>query len=870
MNGRGEIGRRESQRPAWALVALLVLLSLVAMVSGYSYYRSYETHYREQVEKQLSAIAKLKVDELVQWRKERLGDAEVFFRNSNFSALVRRLLEDRAGIEARRELEAWLKPVRDAYGYDRVFLLAADGVERLAVPETTEPLAEHLRNRLPEITRSGRIEFLDFHRDATDRPIHLSLVVPVLDERAGHAPLGVLVLRIDPETYLYPLINRWPVPSRTAETLLVRRDGHDSLFLNELKFQKHTALNLRIPLTRLDVPAVKAVLGHEGVEEGTDYRGEAVLAAVRSVPDSPWALVARMDSTEVFSPLRGRLHEIVALIVALVLAGGAAVGLVWRHQRARHYRERYETTAALHAVAARRQALLSAIPDIVMEVDEHKVYTWANQPGFEFFGEGVLGKEVAHYFEGEQDTYHTVQPLFAGREDVVYLESWQRRRDGETRLLAWWCRVLKDADGRVTGALSTARDITESRRAEEAFAVQARIATVFLTHSDDEMFNEVLQVVLEVMKSPFGVFGYLDEAGNLVVPTMTRQVWDKCQVPEKSIVFPRETWGDSSWPRAIRERRPNFSNVVSTKTPAGHVTLHRHISLPILMRGDVIGLFQVANKEADYTEADLTTLETIARFVAPLLGARLHRERAEDALRQRDQELQARNDELVRFTYAVSHDLKSPLVTIKTFLGYLVQDLAGSDPAPVEKDMHYLHAATEKMSRLLDELLELSRVGRTMNPSVEAPLQAIVNEAVDLVAGQIAERGVQLQVTDEPILLFGDRPRLVEVFQNLVDNAVKFMGDQPAPRVEIGFEESGGETVFFVRDTGKGIDPRHRTKLFGLFEKLDPGSDGTGIGLALVKRIVELHGGRIWAESEGIGRGATFRFTLAGTKRQGR
>jgi len=105
---------------------------------------------------------------------------------------------------------------------------------------------------------------------------------------------------------------------------------------------------------------------------------------------------------------------------------------------------------------------------------------------------------------------------------------------------------------------------------------------------------------------------------------------------------------------------------------------------------------------------------------------------------------------------------------------------------------------------------------------------------------------------------------LLEVFQNLLDNAVKFLGDQPSPRIEIGVEEAKGEMLLFVRDNGSGIDPRHQTKLFGLFEKLHPGTPGSGIGLALVKRIVEVHGGRIWAESSGPGQGATFRFTLNG------
>jgi signal transduction histidine kinase len=110
----------------------------------------------------------------------------------------------------------------------------------------------------------------------------------------------------------------------------------------------------------------------------------------------------------------------------------------------------------------------------------------------------------------------------------------------------------------------------------------------------------------------------------------------------------------------------------------------------------------------------------------------------------------------------------------------------------------------------------------------------------------------------------------MEVFQNLVDNAVKFMGDQPAPRVEIGVEPKGEDTVFYVRDNGIGVDPRHQSKLFDLFEKLDPGTEGTGIGLALVQRIVEVHGGKIRVESAGPGQGTTFHFTLAKTKLQPR
>jgi len=231
----------------------------------------------------------------------------------------------------------------------------------------------------------------------------------------------------------------------------------------------------------------------------------------------------------------------------------------------------------------------------------------------------------------------------------------------------------------------------------------------------------------------------------------------------------------------------------------------------------------------------------------------------------REKELRERNEELARFTYMVSHDLRSPLVTVRTFLGFLEQDLARGDAERRGQDIAYIRTAAEKMNQLLDELLEFSRIGRRTEPPTDAPLAAVVADALSLTAGRIAARGVHVALTEEPVVLHGERGRLVEVFENLIDNAVKFMGDQSAPLVRIGIEP-GDPPVLFVADNGAGIDPRHKDKLFGLFEKLDPGTEGSGVGLALVKRIVETHGGNVWALSEGLGRGAEFRFTLPGTR----
>jgi signal transduction histidine kinase len=151
-----------------------------------------------------------------------------------------------------------------------------------------------------------------------------------------------------------------------------------------------------------------------------------------------------------------------------------------------------------------------------------------------------------------------------------------------------------------------------------------------------------------------------------------------------------------------------------------------------------------------------------------------------------------------------------------------------------------------------------------VNPPVAVAIHDLAREAAALLVRPITERGVRVEIAPELPVVLGDRPRLLEVLQNLLDNAIKFLGEQPAPQVVVGVRHDGEETVCFVRDNGIGIEPRHQEKIFGLFERLDTTSDGTGIGLALVKRIIEVHGGRIWVESAGAGHGSTFCFTLPG------
>jgi signal transduction histidine kinase len=229
---------------------------------------------------------------------------------------------------------------------------------------------------------------------------------------------------------------------------------------------------------------------------------------------------------------------------------------------------------------------------------------------------------------------------------------------------------------------------------------------------------------------------------------------------------------------------------------------------------------------------------------------------------QKEQQLIEKNAELERFTYAVSHDLKSPVVTVKNFLGFLEKDLEAGDREKVGRDLEYMHRATDRMDQLLTDLLSLAKIGHVAAVREPIPFRQVVGEALLILSGPITEHSVQVQVADVPLILRGERSRLVDIWQNLIDNAIKYRLLHIPLVIEVDLEQTAAGPVFSVRDNGIGIDPCYHDKIFGLFDQLNPAVEGSGLGLALVKRIVELNKGQIWVESGGPGQGSRFCFTL--------
>jgi len=497
--------------PRWVAAALAA--ALLALAAGGAYlYRSQHESVRRQEEEQLASVARLKADQLAAWRAEQLNDAAVLTESPFLAEAVPRFLADPRDETSRPILDKF-RSLENHCGFENLLLVDPEG--RLLLSLTGEPathvgyveaLAAALRDRRPVLT--------ELHTEPAHPVPHVSVVAPIFAGTGPSAPAAAAVVLVsEASRFLYPLIRSWPAPSESAESLLIRRDGDDVLFLNDLRHRPDTALRLRIPLSRTDVPAVRAVLGDQGVFEGRDYRGVEVVSAVLPVPGSPWYIVAKEDAREVFSEWRSEALLILALFASLT-GGLAVLGLVaWQRSRKAQYRALYLSEAGRRAAAERHSVTLRAIGDGVVATDARGRVELLNP-----VAEGLTGwteaeargrtmEEVFRIFnertgEKAEDPVERVlrEGVVVGLANHTLLVS----RDGAERPIADSGAPIRNEEGEITGVVLVFRDQTEQRAAEaERERLQAQLHQAQKTESIGRLaggvahdFNNMLGVII--------------------------------------------------------------------------------------------------------------------------------------------------------------------------------------------------------------------------------------------------------------------------------------------------------------------------------------------------------------------------------------
>jgi PAS domain S-box-containing protein len=355
----------------------VVFLALVAaaMGGGYHYFQQQFAGARSAVDKELLAIGDLKAGQIADWYQERQRDAIFHFQNPTFQALARTVLAGAATATEKQDMLAWMEETRSTGDYRRVVLCGAQGSARLAAPEGSGSTA--CEGDLPAALTARGIVTTDLHQESNVRPgqrnaVSMGIWVPIAAKPEGNmSAAGALMLEIDPYRFLYPLIQSWPTPSPTAETLLVRRDDGHVVFLNDLRHRAGAAFSNRLqadPLSR--VPAAMAAAGKVGLVEGVDYRGVPVLAAVRGVPGTPWFMVAKVDREEIYAPLRRLVWQAGIAIAGMLAVTGLGLALLWQRHNASWLRTLMDGERAIQTLAERLLILNKYANESILLADD--------------------------------------------------------------------------------------------------------------------------------------------------------------------------------------------------------------------------------------------------------------------------------------------------------------------------------------------------------------------------------------------------------------------------------------------------------------------------------------------------------------------
>lgn len=457
---------------------VFIVISVFTIGFGYLNYKFTAKNFKQHFSEQLSTIADMKVHEIEEWRKERLADAEIFNKSLLFSRLTKRCIQNPNDKESFIEISNWINIANHAYKYNKISLWNTFFSKNILNPNDTTQNKLIISEILFDSLKHGKIIFQDFHKDSKLKQIFLKILVPIKDEFDKNKILGYLEMGINPNDYLYPLINKWPTPSKTSESLILRREGNEIVFLNPLKSKKDAALNVHFLLnSKTAIPAIKASQGQEGIVEGLDYQGVQVISAIRTIHNSPWFLVVRIDADEVYAPLKERLWMLVIIIVILISSLSLGLMLLIKFQNTQFEQHQIKSAKLLLESEEKIRLIFDSTAESIYGIDLDGNCTFCNKACVNLLGydniDQLLGKnmhDLIHHSCADSsklsvEDCNIFKAFRNGKETHIDNEVFWHT-DGSSFPVEYWSHPII-REGKIMGSVVTFLDITQRKQAEK-------------------------------------------------------------------------------------------------------------------------------------------------------------------------------------------------------------------------------------------------------------------------------------------------------------------------------------------------------------------------------------------------------------------
>ncbi|MGC8491603.1 MAG: PAS domain S-box protein [Syntrophobacteraceae bacterium] len=608
----------------WALIFLLI--TIVGLLAGGAwFYRVQEQAVLRTVETGLSRVGRLKAEEIAAWREKLLKNASML---QGEPALVGFLSNSDSRDEMQR-FRAQMNFVARAFECDQILLVAPDGRMRFSLRGRNELYGKEAQT-VRSALREGRCELSDLYVNSQNHAICISTVAPLFDGVGAYAkPVGAIVLVYDASRLLFPVVRSWPVRTKTAESVLVEREGEGVLFLSDLRYRSAAPLTLRTPLSRAHAPEVMAIKGRTGVFSGIDYRGEKVLSAALHVSGSPWYLLAKIDAPEALAEWQVRSLHILLLLACLLTISFLLGGVLFVLEKKNNYRSLYRSEKALRQITERHSVTLQSIGDAVIATDELGRIELLNAVAEELTGwsnDEAKGLPVEEVFRivNEKTRETVASPVARVLEEgnVVGLANHTLliSRDGAERPIADSGAPIRSEDGTLLGVVLVFRDQSSERRAQRLTSIRLDLIEYAAVHSLDEFLAEAVDQVCACMNSPIGYYHFVesDQKTLSLQQFSTRTLDEFCQIPEKGMHYSIDRAG--VWVDCVREKKPVIHNDYDSLEqkrgiPEGHVRVVRDLAVPVIRDGELVAIMGVGNKPGNYTATDSETASYLADVV---------------------------------------------------------------------------------------------------------------------------------------------------------------------------------------------------------------------------------------------------------------
>jgi PAS domain S-box-containing protein len=497
---------KKERYPAW-LIAIFIFETTIISFGGYWLLNFTKQRYVKDAESQLMAVANLKTSQLAQWRAERLGDASQSMGSGILIEGIGEWLKSHNEENSEKILNK-LKSLQQSYQYNDVLLVDSSGNILLSSNGSHGRIDDEVLKTLSVSRQNQKPLLTDLHISSRTGTPGMEAIAPLFSAEVSQPFIGAFVFVIDPNQFLYPLVDSWPFPTHTSETILVRREGDHVLFLNNVRYQPNAALSLTAPLTEQGMPSVMAVSGKQGVFEGKNYRGVEVLSALQPIPDSPWFIVSQLDKAEAFEGMSVNTVLIYALTVGLLLAS-IAVTIVFRLQTEKVFQKRiYEDELERLALVKHFEYLAKYANDIILLVDEHMRITEANDRALKAYGytrEEMLQRSLTDIIAPEYRPQFGESNRKLLQDKFLVLESRHRRKDGSEFPVEISARVISIDSHPFTHEII--RDTTERKQTEEKFWEQEiRYRTLF-ENANDAIFMMDGHGFIECNSKTLEIFG---------------------------------------------------------------------------------------------------------------------------------------------------------------------------------------------------------------------------------------------------------------------------------------------------------------------------------------------------------------------------